>query len=108
MKFKSWKDYYIFIRDYAKYSCLNCSYCGNHVDTDEYNSDVAYTHHFCAYYMAMKRWDIDTFVCPQWKSVDGEPADLEDVLFTIDEHTMRKFEKNRLWTIDEIREVLEK
>lgn len=108
MMFKSWRDYYIFIRDYAKYSCLNCKYCGCDVDVDdESNTDSTYVYHFCAYHMAMVRWDLQSFLCQYWISKDGERLPDDDTLFDLSEHILKKLEKgDKKWSIEEIRELL--
>lgn len=108
MKFKSWRDFYIFVRDYAKYSCLNCQFCGKNLDVDDESlKDGDYARHFCSYFMAMVRWDIQPFVCVNWKSEDGDPLPEDDDLFLLDEHILKKLEKgSRKWSIEEIRELL--
>lgn len=109
MNFKSWKDFYIFVRDYAKYSCLNCKYGSDKDKTksDAPESDVKYSHHFCTYWVAMVRWDLQPFVCKHWKNGDDKVLPEDDDLFLLDEHILKKLEKgNRKWSIEEIREMV--
>ena len=111
MEFKSWRDYYIFIKDYAKYSCLNCEYSGHELDLSEHQSDTAYSHHFCAYWMAMRRWDMQMFVCRHWKHKDTgkqlSEHDGDEEVFTIPASVMEKLhETDKKWSIEEIKELL--
>lgn len=108
MKFKSWRDYYLFIKEFAKYSCINCKHSSaDIIDTSVEHSDGDYARHFCAYHMAMVRWDLQGFLCSHWSSIDDESLPNDDVLFTIDEHILKKLEKgNRKWSIEEIKELL--
>lgn len=109
MQFKSWRDYYLFVKEFAKYSCLNCEYGGDdEVGDDE--SDVVYSNHFCKYWVAMVRWDLQGFICQHWKSdIDGKglPDDKDEEMFTLNEHIFKKLQKgNRKWSIEEIKELL--
>ena len=107
MKFKSWRDYYIFVKDFAKYSCLNCRHCGKHLNLDEEHSDTAYSNHFCIHWVAMVRWDLQGFVCSHWESSDGDKLPDDDTLFNLGEHILKKLEKgNRKWSIEEIKELI--
>ena len=107
MNFKSWKDYYLFVKEFVKYSCLNCRYGTSNGVEPISSKDIAFASHFCTYYVAMVRWDLQGFICQNWESYDGETLPDDDELFTIDEHILKKLEKgNKKWSIEEIRELL--
>ena len=107
MKFKSWKDFYLFVREFAKYSCLNCKYGSSKKLEFESDNDIGYCNHFCAYWVAMVRWDLQPFVCKHWESNDGVELPEDDELLTLSEHILKKLEKgNRKWSIDDVKELL--
>lgn len=108
MRFKSWRDYYLFIREYVKFSCLNCRYCGDKLDVDEEHTDGDYARHFCTFNIAMVRFDFQT-LCTEWESPDGHKLPYDDERnFLFDEELDKMFDEDdgKLWSIDEIREVI--
>ena len=107
MKFKSWRDYYLFVKEFAKYSCINCKYSSaDKIDTSIEHSDSEYAQHFCIHYVAMVRWDLQGFLCQNWESSDGETLPNEVELFTLSEHILKKLEKgNKEWSIEEVRKL---
>ena len=109
MQFKSWRDYYIFLRDYVKFSCLNCKYTGKLLDTDEEHTDGEYARHFCTYNIAIVRFDFQT-LCSNWINEDTyeELPEIDERNFLFDEKYDAVFEERpyKRWSIEEIREVL--
>ena len=106
MNFKSWRDYYLFIKNYAVCSCCNCKHTNtDNIDVnDESNTDATYARHFCVYHMAMIRWDLQGFVCPYWESVDGDRIQMDSKVFLLHQDVWDFLEgnENHKWTIEEI------
>ena len=111
VQFKSWKDYYIFLRDYGVFTCLNCHYGGNKLSDDEEHSNQDYAYVFCIHHIAMVRLDMQTF-CINWadSKTGKELKDLgldtsqwsipDEIIDLLDE-------PDKEWSIDEVREAIE-
>lgn len=109
--FKTWKDNYIFLRDYANASCLNCAYGGaDYKDDSETHSDSEYAHLFCRESICMVRLDLMT-LCAKWRHQDTGLV-IED----IQEENMWKLpdkvidaldEDDKRWSIEEVRELID-
>ena len=109
MKFISWRDYYIFLRDYVNYSCLNCQYGGNNLNIDEEHSDIDYATVFCKFNISMVRFDFQT-LCIEWEDNEGHTLPVEDGWnYKFSEKVLEVFESDdsKGWTIEDIREVIE-
>lgn len=108
--FKTWKDNYIFLRDYASASCLNCAYGGTqYTDDSETHTDTEYAHLFCRESICMVRLDLMT-LCAKWRHQDTGLV-IED----IEEENMWKLsdkvidaldEDDKRWSIEEVRELI--
>lgn len=93
--FKTWRDAYIFIRDYSNFSCLNCKYGGANIDTTQEHPDSTYVYLFCKNAIAMVRLDFIT-VCNEWtnnqdKTLKDYPEDTP--LYNLPEDVMEILEK---------------
>ncbi len=109
VRFKSWRDAYIFLKKYGNFSCLNCKYSNHNLDTDKEHSDSEYVHLFCTDALAMVRLDW-SFVCSNWVHEDtGATAEdvkecyswnLPDEVIDIIENSEKR------WSIDEIEELI--
>ena len=110
MECESWRDFYIFLKDYCKFSCLNCFYGGARLDLSEEHSDNEYARLFCTENISMIRLDFQT-ICSKWqhhtsrkqlKDFVGEDRfDFSDEVADILDNTDKK------WTIKEIRSLIE-
>ena len=109
MNFKTWRDFYLFVREYAKYSCCNCKHSSaGTVDVDDpSNKDTAYARHFCSHFVAMVRWDLSPVVCKHWESKDGDKLPKDDNLLTLSEDVLKILEEDedKKWTFKEVVEV---
>ena len=110
MECESWRDFYIFLKYYCKFSCLNCFYGGARLDLSEEHSDNEYARLFCTENISMVRLDFQT-ICSKWqhhtsrkqlKDFVGEDRfDFSDEVADILDNTDKK------WTIKEIRSLIE-
>lgn len=110
VKFKSWKDNYIFLRDFATASCLNCYYGGAiYSDDTETHTDTEYANLFCKESLAMIRLDL-MMLCGKW--VDEDTGDtLEDVaeedMWKLSDNVIDILDKDdKRWTVEEVRELI--
>ena len=107
MRFKTWKDQYLFIKHYTNASCLTCKYGG---EIDESNDDGDFKRIFCRKYLSMVEFAFQ-FICAGWESNDGKRIEdfdddcplykLKDGLFDILE------DENKTWSFEEVKEVIE-
>lgn len=110
VEFKTWKDNYIFLRDFGNCTCLNCHYGGtSYTDDTEEHTDSEYAHLFCTESITMVRLDL-MMVCANWKH-EETGIGIED----IGENNMWKLtdeeidildESDKKWSIEEIRELV--
>jgi hypothetical protein len=115
VKFKSWKDAYLFLKEYGNFSCLNCKGSNHNLDTDIEHTDTEYARFFCSTTVAMVRLDYQ-FYCRYWRHKDTGES-IEDLVSKGCEHTWNlprdvidfiEDEGNkRLWSVDEIRGLIE-
>ena len=110
-KFKSWRDFYIFLKDYCKFSCLNCYYGGARIDLSEYHEDGEYARLFCTENISMVRLDFQT-ICTKWEHEKTrkpleEFYDKESMFDFSDEIVEILSDDSKKWSIEEIRELLE-
>ena len=108
--FETWKDNYIFLRDFANASCLNCHYGGTkYTDDSEEHTNSEYAHVFCTQHISMVRLDFMT-VCAEWKHEDTGVS-IEDIgdekLWKLSDNVIDKLDvDDKRWSIDEIRELV--
>ena len=106
VRFKSWKDMHLFIKEYANCSCLNCHYSGK----KDANEKTGYSRVFCMHHIAMVELAFQ-MCCGEWKHretgkslEDYKDSDLwklsDDVLDALNE-------TEKLWTIDEVRNIVD-
>lgn len=109
VEFKSWRDYYIFLKDYCNFSCLNCYYGGTHVDLSKEHTDSEYAHVFCRESISMVRLDLMS-LCAKWVDEDtGKSLEefIDAPLFELSDDVINKLdETGKKWTIDELRALL--
>lgn len=110
MRFKSWKDNYIFLRDYGNCNCLNCYYGGAvYTDDSETHTDTEYAHLFCRESISMVRLDF-MIVCAKWRHQDtGKSIEevKEDDMWLLSSEVIDILDKdNREWSIEDIKRLV--
>lgn len=111
VEFKSWRDSYLFLKNYGNFTCLNCKHSNHNLDTNVEHTDSEYVHLFCTEWISMVRLDFQ-FVCSRWKDREngkglkdyGEGCDmwnLSDGVLNIIED-----KRNGKWSIEEIEELI--
>lgn len=108
--FKSWRDNYIFLRDYGEASCLNCHYGGaEYTDDFESHTDSEYAHLFCRESISIVRLDL-MMVCAKWRCNDtGKSLEEigEDNFWKLPSQVIDILDKDdKRWTINEVRELI--
>lgn len=73
MEFKTWRDYYRFVQEYANASCINCHYTGKPIESDK---DSMYKRVFCTRHISMVEFAFQ-FLCTEWIHEDTGKS-LED------------------------------
>ena len=108
MKFRSWKDYYLFLMKYCKYSCLNCKYGGARVDLNEKHSDIEYARLFCTYSVSMVRFEFHTLCTNYVNDMNFKGLPKGEVwLFSFPEKLGEIFDDDaKEWSIEEIEEAI--
>ena len=107
VRFRSWKDQYIFLRDYGNCTCLNCHYGGaDHFDDSETHRDSEYALLFCRESISMVRFDM-MVVCAKWRHKDTGKSIEEfsgDNMWNLTEDQLDLLDKDdKEWSIEEIR-----
>lgn len=110
VQFESWKDNYIFLRDYGNCTCLNCHYGGaTYTDDSETHTDSEYAHLFCIESISMVRLDL-MMVCAKWRHQDtGKSIEdiMEEEFWNLPSQVIDRLdEDDKKWTIDEIRSLI--
>lgn len=104
MKFKSWKDQYLFVKEYATCSCFNCRYGGEIKESDK---DSDYVRTLCTRTLAMVDFQFQFPLCAEWENNDGKTlSDHEgELLFSID--GIEEIDNDlHEWTFEEIMEKI--
>ena len=105
VEFKSWRDTYLFLLNYGKFSCLNCKYGGHNLDLDAENSEFAYSHNFCVEHLGMVDFAFQ-FVCAKWVGENGETLDMDECAFDLPDEVIDKIRVGK-WSFEEIRDLIE-
>ena len=109
MKFKSWKDQYLFTKEYATASCISCFYGG---EIEESDDDGMYKRKFCMRHIAMIEFAFQ-FICAEWEDKDtrkdlNQSFDEDTGLFKISDELLHKLDDDSIeWTFEEIKERIE-
>ena len=109
VEFKSWRDAYIFLKDYCNASCLNCFYGGARVDLSEEHTDSEYVHLFCTENISMVRLDM-MVCCAKWEHQETR-KNLKDYgdkpVWNLTDEVIDKIDETGVkLSIDEIREII--
>ena len=106
VKFKSWRDSYLFLKEYGSFTCLQCKNCNHNLDTSKEHSDFEYSHFFCTEQIAIVDFSFQ-FTCMEWENEDGETineSNKDECIFNLPVEVIEQLEsKNKKWTIEEIR-----
>ena len=108
VEFKSWRDTYLFLLNYGKFSCLNCKYGGHNWDLTADNSEFAYSHHFCVEWVAMIDFAFQ-FVCEKWIDDEGNTVEgkEDECAFNLPQEVLDVIVKDdKKWTFEEIEELV--
>ncbi len=113
VNFKSWRDCYLFLKNYGNFTCLNCKGSSHNLDTDIEHTDSEYARFFCSKTVAMVRLDFQ-FVCSQWEHKDTNESlkDLADKgceeTWNISDRALEILDQgDRKWSFEEIKELVE-
>ena len=72
MKFKTWKDFYLFLQRYHNFSCLQCKYYPKEdMDTDEEHSRWEYARFFCPHMISIVNFSFQVS-CHEWTDKEGK------------------------------------
>ena len=109
VQFKTWRDSYLFLKEFGNFTCLNCKHSNHNLDTDVEHTDMEYASLFCTEHISMVRLDFQ-FCCDKWEHQDtGEKlTDFDEncrVIKLSDEAIDFLDDKSKEWSIEEIREV---
>lgn len=101
MKFKSWKEQYKFVLNYATCSCFDCKFGGEIEDSDK-ESD--YVRKFCSKFLSMVDFQFQFPLCAEWESDDGKVLkDYEGAsIFKLDDDFLNELDTNHEWTYEEL------
>ena len=109
VEFQSWRDFYIFLRDYCNFSCLNCYYGGSDVDLNKEHTDSEYAHVFCKESISMVRLDLMS-LCVNWHDKDTGKSlkEFGDArLFDLTDGQLDALNnRTEKWSIDEVRALI--
>ena len=109
VQFKTWRDTYLFLLNYGKFSCLNCKYGGHNLDLDADNGDYAYSHHFCTEHIAMIDFKFQ-FVCEKWTDDKGNTVKgkEDECVFNLPEEVLNTIiDNDKRWTFEEIERLVD-
>lgn len=110
VKFKSWRDSYLFLKEYGSFTCLQCKGCNHNLDMSVEHSDGEYARFFCTKTISMVRLDFQ-FVCPEWENENGDTLVEEDMTkcaFNIPMGVIDilEDESNGEWSFEEIQRLI--
>ena len=110
VQFASWKDSYLFLKEFGSFTCLQCSGCNHNLDTSVEHTDGEYARFFCIETISMVRLDY-MFTCSYWKGKDGktiDESDMDKCIFNLSADVLEKLDvEDKKWTIEEIRQLVE-
>ena len=109
VQFATWRDSYLFLKEFGSFTCLQCSGCNHNLDTSVEHTDGEYARFFCTKTIAMVRLDF-MFTCPEWENTDGETigeSDMDKCIFNLPVEVIEKLDVDgKKWTIEEVRELV--
>ena len=107
MKFKSWKDKYLFLKEYANASCFNCKYCGELKDS---NDDRDYVRTFCTKHISIVEFQFQV-LCGEWEHEDTHEKlnefEEDTPFFKINDGLLNKLDKyEKELNFEEIQKII--
>ena len=108
VEFKTWRDSYLFLKEYGSFTCLQCTGCNHNLDTSVEHSDFEYSHFFCTKQVAIVDFYFQ-FTCREWENENGDKItddDMDKCMFNIPLEVIDKLEGKR-WTFEEIKELID-
>lgn len=110
VRFKSWRDSYLFLKEYGSFTCLQCVGCNHNLDMSKEHSDYEYSHFFCTKQVAMVDFYFQ-FSCRKWENENGDTISDEDMdkcIFNIPLEVIDAItdDKNGEWSFEEIKELI--
>ena len=109
VQFKTWKDSYLFLKEFGSFTCLQCTGCKHNLDTTKEHSDYEYSHFFCIKQVAMVDFGFQ-FTCREWENEDGDTikdSDMDKCIFNIPMSVIEELDvPDKRWTIEEIRSIV--
>ena len=110
VQFKSWRDAYLYMKEYGNFTCLNCQYGRANLDTGDGHSDTHYARMFCREWVAMVHLE-KQFVCEKWKHRrTGETlnGNLDCDMWNIPEEVAEIIDEDGTkWSFEEIRGLVD-
>ena len=109
VEFVSWRDTYLFLLNYGRFSCLNCKYGGHNLDLTADNSEFAYSHHFCSKWVSMVDFSFQ-FLCEKWTDDKGNTVDGKEneCAFNLSQTVLDVLvNEDKKWTFEEIKELVD-
>lgn len=109
VRFKTWRDSYLFLKEYGNFTCLNCKYSTHNLDTSINHTDMDYASLFCTKTISMVRLDLQ-FCCDKWEHEQTgdklKDMDMDCMVWKVPYELLDVFDdKSKEWTIEEINEV---
>lgn len=112
VRFKSWRDAYLFMKNYGNFTCLNCKSSSHNLDMDVEHKDSEYAMLFCSKTVSMVRLDFQ-FCCAEWEHKESGES-IQDLIdkgcrhtWNLSDEVIDKIEDGNLWSYEEIVEVVE-
>ena len=108
MEFKTWRDSYLFLKEYGSFTCLQCRGSHHNLDLNTEHTDLEYGRFFCSKTVSMVRLDFQ-FTCHYWEDENGETIQghEDDCIFNIPSDLIDKLEvKGKKWTFEEVKELI--
>ena len=106
MKFKTWKEQYLFVKEYANACCFDCRYGGEIKETTGKDSDYVRT--FCSKFISMVDFQFQFPLCAEWENKDGQMlndiSDDDTTIFRIDDDLLDSLDTDYEWTFEELKE----
>ena len=111
VQFDSWKDSYLFLKEFGSFTCLQCTGCKHNLDTTVEHSDNEYARFFCIKTVSMVRLDFQ-FTCREWENEKGDTikdSDMDKCIFNLPMGAIDELDNtDKKWKIEEIRELVKK
>ena len=105
VQFKTWKDSYLFLKEFGLFTCLQCTGCKHNFDTSKEHKDSYYSRFFCTKQVSMVEFSFQ-FTCREWENENGDKItdnDMDKCIFNIPLEVIENLDDDKKYTIEEIR-----